>query len=494
MPLLQVQALRKSFAVPVLRDFDLTLQPGEVHALVGGNGAGKSTLARILAGLLPRDGGTVTLDGHPFQPRTRRGAQAAGVTLMLQELNVLPTLSVAENIFLPRLPQRFGFVDRRTLHAQARAVLSRVGLGGLAPDTPAVRLGVGQQQQVELATALAEDCRLLILDEPTAALTIPEIEKLFENLRRLRERGVGVLYISHRMDELRVIADTVSVMRDGQRVVTRPMADTGTAELVRLMAGHELCSAPIRRTRLPGKIALKVDNLVAGSAVRAVSFEVRRGEILGLAGLVGAGRTETLRAIFGADTPEAGHIEIDGRPARIRHPADAVAAGLALVPEDRKHHGLLLPQSLRVNATLATLRGVFVSKTAETRATQGIIDRLAVRCDTPEQPAASLSGGNQQKIVLGRWLLRSSAVLLLDEPTRGVDVPAKEAIYALLHALADEGKACVIVSSELPELMSLCDRIAVMSAGRVVETFLPREWTLENLTAAAFRGHLAMQE
>ena len=409
---------------------------------------------------------------------------------MLQELNVLPTLSIAENIFLPRLPQRFGFVDRRTLHDRTRAVLARVGLGHLPPETPAAHLGVGQQQQVELASALAEDCRLLILDEPTAALTVPEIEKLFDNIRRLRAGGVGVLYISHRMDELRVIADTVSVMRDGQRMTTTPMADTNTAELVRLMAGHELSSSATRRASSFGKIALKVDNLVAGSAVRAVSFEVRRGEILGLAGLVGAGRTETLQAIFGATHPDAGRIEIDGRPARIRGPADAVAAGLALVPEDRKHHGLLLPQSLRVNATLATLRGVFTSKPAETRATQGIIDRLAVRCDTPEQPVAALSGGNQQKIVLGRWLLRDSKVLLLDEPTRGVDVPAKEAIYALLHALADEGKACVVVSSELPELMRLCDRIAVMSAGRIVETFLPHEWTLENLTAAAFRGHL----
>ena len=494
--LLQVRGLQKSFAAPVLRDFDLTVRAGEVHALVGSNGAGKSTLARILAGLLTRDGGEVALAGKPFAPRSRREAQDAGVTLMLQELNVLPTLSIAENIFLARLPQRWGFVDRRRLSEQTRTVLTRVGLEHLPPDTPAARLGVGQQQQVELAAALAADCRLLILDEPTAALTARETEKLFENIRALRARGAGILYVSHRMDELRAIADTVSVMRDGRRVDTRPMADASTAELVRLMAGREIVSTTGATSgRVFGGAALTVRDLHAGTAVRGVNFEVRQGEILGLAGLVGAGRTETLRAIFGADVREKGRVEIAGRAVNIGGPADAVAAGLALVPEDRKDQGLLLPQSLRVNTTLATLpnhqRAGLVSRRMETDSTRRIIERLAVRCDTPEQPVASLSGGNQQKLVFGRWLLRSSDVLLLDEPTRGVDAAAKESIYALLRELAAEGKACVVVSSELPELMTLCDRIAVMSAGRMVEEFLPDEWTLEKLTAAAFRGHLA---
>ena len=496
-PLLQVRGLQKSFAAPVLRDFDLTVRAGEVHALVGSNGAGKSTLARILAGLLTRDGGEITLGGKTFRPRSRREAQAAGVTLMLQELNVLPTLSVAENIFLSRLPQRWGFVDRRRLFEQTRTVLARVGLEHLPLDTPATRLGVGQQQQVELAAALAKDCRLLILDEPTAALTTRETEKLFENIRALRARGVGILYVSHRMDELRAIADTVSVMRDGRRVETRPMADASTAELVRLMAGHAIASTAGASPRCGlGSVALAVCDLHAGTAVRGVSFAVRKGEILGLAGLVGAGRTETLRALFGADPREGGSVEVAGRAVNIRGPADAVAAGLALVPEDRKDQGLLLPQSLRVNLTLATLPGHqrvgLLSRLMETRSARRIIERLAVRCDTPEQPVASLSGGNQQKIVFGRWLLRSGEVLLLDEPTRGVDVPAKEAIYALLRELAGEGKACVVVSSELPELMAVCDRIVVMSAGRVVEEFLPDEWSLEKLTEAAFRGHLAM--
>ena len=490
-----MRGLCKSFAAPVLRDFDLTIAVGEVHALVGSNGAGKSTLGRILAGLLECDSGEVVLCGQRVSPQSRREAQAAGVTLMLQELNVLPTLSIAENTFLHRLPQRFGFVDRKRLFEQARIALTRVGLAHLPPDTPAATLGIGQQQQVEMAAALSEECRLLILDEPTAALTAPETEKLFENIRRLRERGVSILYVSHRMDELRVIADTVSVMRDGQRVSTSPIAQTDTQELVRLMAGREISRSATTHQRTMGRVVLKVQNLTVGTVVRGVTFEVRQGEILGLAGLVGSGRTETLRAIFGADPREAGSVEIAGQPAAIRRPADAVTAGLALVPEDRKQQGLLLNQSLRVNTTLATLaqhqRAGLISPRAEMRSTRRIIERLAVRCDTTEQPASSLSGGNQQKIVLGRWLLRSSEVLLLDEPTRGVDVPAKEVIYALLRELAEEGKACVIVSSELPELMSLCDRIAVMSAGRIVEEFLPQEWSIEKLTAAAFRGHLA---
>jgi ribose transport system ATP-binding protein len=490
-PLLDIAGLNKSFAAPVLRDFNLSVVKAEVHALVGANGAGKSTLAGILAGLVPRDEGEITFLGQPHNPHSRRQAQAAGMTLMLQELNMLPTLSVAENLFLPELPSRFGLVNRRALRAKAQEALARVGLDHLNPDTPAALLGVGQQQLVELAAALAEKCRLLILDEPTAALTAHETETLFGKIQALRQQGISIIYISHRMDELRRICDRVSVLRDGQRVATLSMSGTSTQELVKLMAGRDMPTQPVPHQHQPGAVALSVRQLRAGTAVRGVSFEVRAGEILGLSGLVGAGRTETLRAIFGADRRDGGNITIYGREIRIRRPSEAVAAGLALVPEDRKQFGLLSPQSIRVNATLAALKNVFVRRDEETTVTAKLIERLAVRCDSAEQPVSTLSGGNQQKIVIGRWLLPDSEVLLLDEPTRGVDVSAKETIYKLLRELADDGKAIVVVSSELPELMSLCDRIAVMSAGRIVQEFLPHEWTPENLTEAAFRGHLA---
>ena len=457
--LLEVRSLNKAFAAPVLRDFDFGLAAGEVHALIGSNGAGKSTFARILAGLLRADRGEVLLAGEPHAPATRREAQQRGVTLMLQELNVLPTLTVAENVFLPRLPRRFGFVDRRRLAEDARGALARVGLERLDPLTPASTLGVGQQQLVELAAALAEECRLLILDEPTAALTGAETARLFENLRRLRRGGVGVLYISHRIEELREIADRVTVLRDGQRVITAPLSEVSTDELVRQMAGHEVPLTPPLRARQPGEVALRVQGLRAGDAVRGVSFAVRRGEILGLSGLVGSGRTETLRVIFGADAKDSGEIEL-GEPLRaveFRQPSEAARAGLGLVPEDRKLHGLLLPQSVRTNATLSTLgrhsRGGFVNAGAERDAAAGISARLDVRCQSIEQPVAELSGGNQQKAVMSRWLLRDCEVLLLDEPTRGVDVATKEAIHALLRDLAEAGKALVVVSSELVELM-----------------------------------------
>lgn len=495
--LLQVSGLDKSFAVPVLRALDFRMRAGEVHALVGSNGAGKSTLARILAGMLPRDGGAIHFAGREHAPRTRREAQACGVTLMLQELNVFPTLTVAENLFLDRLPARFGWVDRRRLRREAALALDRVGLGALDPDTPAAALGVGRQQQVELAAALAGECRLLILDEPTAALTQPETERLFENIQRLRSEGVAILYISHRMDELRRIADRVSILRDGQLVATMPIAQTSTDEMVRLMAGHEMPRTPASTASAArGPVALRVRGLRRGPAVRDVSFDVHRGEIFGLFGLVGAGRTETLRAIFGADAGAQGTVETGTplRPLRVRCPAEAIAAGLALVPEDRKKDGLLLPKSLTENTTLAALSQHahlgWLRPAAEARSTAGIVQRLGVQCASTQQPVATLSGGNQQKIVLGRWLLRDSTVLLLDEPTRGVDAAAKDAIHTLLRELAAEGKAIVVVSSEVPELMSLCHRLIVLSAGRTVAEFSPADWSMEKLTAAAFSGHL----
>jgi ribose transport system ATP-binding protein len=498
-PLLRVTGLDKAYSVPVLTDFSFALRRGEVHALVGSNGAGKSTFARILCGLTPPDAGLAEFEGRPHAPRTRREAEEAGIVMVLQELNVIGTLSVAENLFLDRLPHRAGFVRYAALAAQAREALAQVGLGDLDPDAPAHRLGVGQQQLVEIAGALARNCRLLILDEPTAALTDPEIETLFQNIRRLKAAGVGIIYISHRMDEIRQIADRVTVLRDGRTVATHAAVEVSNADLVREMVGHDLPERQEPRPRKAAEPALRVAGLCAGDRVRNVSFEVRTGEILGLAGLIGSGRTETLRAIFGADPRESGRIFLGGSPdpTDIQQPADAVAAGIGMVPEDRKQDALLPPQPIRVNTTLATLRrhsraGGWISRSSETRMTESVCSRLDLRCSSLEQPVTELSGGNQQKVVVGRWIARDPNVILFDEPTRGIDVATKDLLYQLLRDLAAEGKAVVFVSSELPELMAICDRILVMSAGRIAAEFRAGQRTQEKITQAAFSGYLAL--
>lgn len=499
--LLQVGGLHKSYNVPVLTDFSFDLRGREVHALIGGNGAGKSTFARILCGLTPPNSGEIQFNGRHYAPRSKREAEHAGIVMVLQELNVIGTLSVAENIFLNRLPRRAGFVRFAALHDQAREALARVGLGDLDPATPAGQLGVGQQQLVEVAGALAQNCRLLILDEPTAALTDPETDRLFDNIRRLQADGVGIIYISHRMDEIRRIANRVTVLRDGRRVATHEAAEVTPASMVREMVGHDLPERKAAAERAAGEPALRVDRLRAGDRVRDVSFQVRRGEILGLAGLIGAGRTETLRAIFGADEKDGGDVFLGSatQPVIIREPADAVRAGIGMVPEDRKQDGLLLAQSIRVNTTLATLsrharRGGWLDTKAETETTGSLCQRLDVRCASLEQAVSELSGGNQQKVVIGRWLARDCSVLLFDEPTRGIDVAAKDMVYQLLRDLAADGKAVVFVSSELTELMAVCDRMLVMSAGHIAAEFLPGEWTQEKITHAAFSGYLDRQK
>jgi ribose transport system ATP-binding protein len=496
-PLLQVTGLNKSYSVPVLTEFSFELLAGEVHALVGSNGAGKSTFARILCGLTQPEGGEILLEGRPFAPRSKRDAEEAGLIMVMQELNVIGTLTVAENIFLSRLPQTAGFVRFRELNRKAREALTRVGLEEVDPATPAHRLGVGQQQLVELAGALAQSCRLLILDEPTAALTDPEIERLFANIRRLQSDGVGVIYVSHRMDEIRRIANRITVLRDGRRVATHKAADVTPPELVREMVGHDLPERKGASERVKGELALRVRGLCAGPRVRDVSFEVHRGEILGIAGLIGAGRTETLRAIFGADRKDSGELFMgEGTtPLKIQEPADAVRAGIGMVPEDRKQDGLLLAQSIKVNTTLSTLpkhvrAGGWLNSRAETETTETLCGRLGVRYASTEQTVSELSGGNQQKIVMARWLARECNVLLFDEPTRGIDVAAKDRIYQLLRDLAAEAKGLVVVSSDLPELLALCDRILVMSAGRIVAEFLPGNWSQAAITQAAFSGYL----
>lgn len=494
-PRLEARGLRKAYNGPVLTDFNFTLAPGEVHALVGSNGAGKSTFARIICGMTPADGGELLLDGRPFSPTSKRAASAAGVVMVLQELNIISTLSVAENICFDRLPQRLGLIDRVELRRRATAALTLVGLGQLDPDLSAGRLGLGQQQLVEIAAALAQDCRLLILDEPTAALTATEADELFSRVRDLRAKGVGILYVSHRMDEIRRIADRVTVLRDGRHIATHDAADVEMPVLISQMAGRSLAESAGRHQRSASKsVALEVRRIRAGAAVQGVDLTVHAGEVVGIAGLVGSGRTELLRAIFGADRRDAGEVWVRGAAVAIRRPSDAVAAGIGMVPEDRKAQGLLLSQSIRLNATLAThdlfSRHGWMQEDREREATREQCAGLEMKYADLENPVAELSGGNQQKAVMARWVLRDAAVLLCDEPTRGIDVAAKRTIYRLFRRLAEAGKAIVMVSSELPELMENCDRIVVMSAGRLTGEFKPGDWSEERITAAAFQGYL----
>ncbi|MCW7538776.1 sugar ABC transporter ATP-binding protein [Aquabacterium sp. A7-Y] len=492
---LSLQGIGKDYAEPVLEGISLSLQRGEVLALTGENGAGKSTLAKIVCGLARPTRGSLQLDGRAYAPAARRDAERLGVRLVMQELGLVPTLSVAENLLLGRLPHRAGWVRRGELHALAQRQLQRIGLDDIDPTTPVARLGIGHQQMVEIARNLQDDTRVLVLDEPTAMLTPRETDRLFEQIARLRAAGVSLVYVSHRLEELQRIAQRVAVLRDGRLVDLRPMVGVEEAELVQRMVGRAVRSEEQRPRREAGPVRLRARALSRGRAVREVDLDLHAGEIFGIAGLIGSGRTELLRLLFGADRADAGEVwrESGGRRQHWRTPEQAVRAGVGLITEDRKSQGLLLPQSVRVNISLSRLevvsRAGWLQRERERELAREWAARLRIRCHSEEQPVGSLSGGNQQKVVFARWMLRDCEVLLLDEPTRGVDVGARADLYQELDRMAAAGKALLMVSSDLRELMAMCDRIGVMSAGRLVDIFERGQWSEQSLLAAAFRGH-----
>lgn len=470
--LLQMQGIRKSFVgVEVLHGVDLDLRAGEIHAIVGENGAGKSTLMKTLAGVHSPDDGTIRIDGQEVTFHHPAAAQAAGVGIVYQEFNLLPDRNVAENIFIGREPVRAGVVDRRKMERETAALLEEVGESSFGPRTPVRWLSVAQQQVVEIVKARSLNARILVLDEPTAALAEGEVELLFRLVRRLQELGVGVLYISHRLREVFQLSDRITVIKDGGVVKTLNTPETNQRELVNLMVGRELDGYfPPRGAKEDlGDVRLKVSGL-STALLRDVSFEVRAGEIVGLAGLQGSGRTEIARAVFGADPVDSGTIEVDGKAVRFKHPRQAVKAGLGFITEDRKAEGLALAQSIADNMLLA-VRTVMPAR--KRRSTPGLmtVKELAevteLRARGPEQEVRFLSGGNQQKVVLSKWLQTQPQILIFDEPTRGIDVGAKAGIHDLIRKLAKDGVAVLMISSELPELIGMSDRILVMHEGEL---------------------------
>ena len=492
--LISVKNLSKSFpGVKALQDVQFDLQAGEVHALMGENGAGKSTLMKILAGVYTRDEGEVLLDGKPVEITSPAHAQSLAIGIIHQELYLMSHLTAAQNIFLGREPMgKLGvFLDEDKLNRDTQALFDRMNLV-MPPDTRISDLTVARQQMVEIAKALSHKSRVLIMDEPTAALNNTEIDELFRIIRQLREEGVGIVYISHKMDEIQRIADRITVMRDGRYINTVP-AQTPMPEIIAMMVGRKLESA---EKHIPdtaaNEVLLDVRGLNRGRAIRDVSFSVRRGEILGFAGLMGAGRTEVARAVFGADAIDSGEVRVRGEVLTLKTPRDAVQAGIGYLSEDRKHFGLATGMDVESNITLPSLRrwlkwGVFLNQPAIHAIGQEMVDKLRIKTPSLTQVSRLLSGGNQQKVVIAKWLVQDCEVLIFDEPTRGIDVGAKSEIYKLVNDLAAQGKAIIVISSELSEVLHLSHRILVMCEGRITGVVSALDATQESLMALATR-------
>jgi rhamnose transport system ATP-binding protein len=489
-PLVELRGISKSYGgVQALAGVSCTIAPASIHALVGENGAGKSTLVKILTGVVHPDAGELLISGRPERIGDPQTAHKHGIVAMYQEPTVFPDLTVAENIFAGRHP-RSGLhaVDWGAMRSQASRILHDLGVD-FGPDTPVRGLGVADRQLLEIAKALSSQARLLIMDEPTAALSTHEVENLFATVRQLRSRGVAIVFISHRLEEVGAIADVVTVLRDGAHIATRPAAELPHGQIVRLMVGRSLDALFPKEDAEIGDVVLRVEGLTRRGVFSNVSFELRRGEIVGLAGFVGSGRTEVARSIFGIDRLDAGELRIDGRPFRVRSPRSALRRGLAYLPEDRLQQGLVQPMSIAANASMAVLPdmtpGGFLRPRRERALAQRFMEQLRIKATSPSQVVRSLSGGNQQKVVLSKWLAAEPRILLLDEPTHGVDVGTKADVHRTISHLAAQGLSILLISSELPEILGMSDRVLVMREGRLVAELPRSQATQERVIQAA---------
>lgn len=470
--ILTMKGIDKSFpGVHALDHVDLEVRKGEVHALMGENGAGKSTLMKVLTGIYTKDSGTITYEGKEVEFHNTREAQEAGIVIVHQELNMLGHLTVAQNIFIGREFKKGIRIDDRKMNEEAKKLFDKLNIH-IDPSETMGNLTVGKQQMCEIAKAISHDAKIIVFDEPSAALTESEIEELFKIIRDLRRQQLGIVYISHRMDEIKVITDRVTVMRDGSYVGTLVTSECTKDDIINMMVGRVIYEDPktVSNVKKDAPVVLKVEHLNAGRMVQDVSFELRKGEILGFSGLMGAGRTETARAIFGADPKTGGTIYINGKKVEIQTPQDAVNCGIGYLSEDRKRYGIVVQKSVAENSTMANLdhfvKGLFIDKKAEKKAAQEYVESLATKTPSTDQLVVNLSGGNQQKVVIAKWLVRNCDILIFDEPTRGIDVGAKSEIYKLMNRLAAEGKSIIMISSEMTEILRMSDRIVVMCEGK----------------------------
>ncbi|HCR84446.1 MAG TPA: D-xylose ABC transporter ATP-binding protein [Lachnospiraceae bacterium] len=481
--LLEMHHVHKRFAgVHALNDVSLELKAGEVHALLGENGAGKSTLIKVLGGIYQADEGEIYIDGNKVEIKGVEDAQKSGIAIIHQELVLVPYMTVAENIFLGREFGNRVLVNRKKMNEEAQKLLNENQVN-IPADMLVGKLTIAQQQMVEIVKAISYDSKILVMDEPTSSIADKEVEFLFETMRKLTKRGVGIIYISHKMSELEQVCDRVTVMRDGLYVGTEIVKNTTKDKLIAMMVGRELENYYTRDYQEPGEEVLRCEHISDGDMVKDVSFSLKKGEIIGFAGLVGAGRSETMKAIFGLAKNVSGETWVNGKKVKVTSPVDAMKYGLALVPENRKNEGLYSVQSVRFNMTIEVLKqfmkGISVDEKKEAALTQKYIDMMDTKTPTQMQKIGNLSGGNQQKVIIGRWLATDPDVLILDEPTRGVDVGAKSEIYVIMNELVKKGVSIIMVSSELPEIINMSDRVYVMAEGRVTGCLNHREVTQE---------------